>query len=464
MITPLSATPVSGVDTGYVEESSPECRADLIDAYSVLATPVGYEETGCDNSPIDPYSVFVAGPTGFDCKITCDGAPIIIKASGNGKFSISDAAIDYINKRNNMGPKLNCALSPLNPFTAQKQVPLGFKCFGSVKAEATGSGSFSISQSALAYINYLNTIRPTASGSGSGSFALTYDAYTNIVNINNQKFQIVGGKGGVHKYAYGQGTFALTKSAYENILTINDVNAKNGLWSLNAGTYKIDYLAYLGIKMSLESDVYIGSDVNGERQADAIFDYTKFYDTMVSDTRVGETIPSSGLSLTKNYFSVVAPTKDDNTLSMIRYNQFPFVDTSDYIRRYSHQRPRRENVKINEMFDYSSYFDKPYIIDNAGYIDGRTEGEIDLWINPTFDMSTDPLKRYYFDAQNVVTQDFDSTTDSYIIVNENIDHIVSVKTYIDDIDYLNNGSIELNNTGNATERLLTPTNLFSVTV
>lgn len=217
---------------------------------------------------------------------------------------------------------------------------------------------------------------------------------------------------------------------------------------LYSGFYELEYATYARIKFDpLDNDIFIGSDFNGNNQANAILDQIKIYSTMLTDTRIGEIIPTNQRSITKDFNSLKALKKDSNTLVLLDFNSFPFVNSADY---YINSTPTKEHFQssmvVNENFNNSVVIlDKPIIISNDGILDTRKEGTIEFWVSPIYDTGNDPVDRFYFDAYGAVIEDVVSVDNASLKLSGAASRILRVTLAAGDpeIDYFAGGKIEI---------------------
>jgi hypothetical protein len=217
---------------------------------------------------------------------------------------------------------------------------------------------------------------------------------------------------------------------------------------LPRGTYEFEYETYTKIKIEpLNSFVYLGSDFHGRNQFNGSIDQVKIYSTMLTDTRVRESVPANQSSITKDFNSLKELKKDPNTLMLIDFNNFPFTNSADY---YSNtaaiEKHFLSSVVVNENFGTSLVFlDKPLVLSNDGILDTRKEATIEFWVNPIFDTANDPNNRFYFDAYGAVIEETMSTTYNSIKLAQTASQIISVKLKGGDpsIDYFAGGKLEI---------------------
>lgn len=240
---------------------------------------------------------------------------------------------------------------------------------------------------------------------------------------------------------------------------------------LTKGPYEFEYHTYTKIPMSpMNLQAFLGSDFMGKNQANAIIDQVKIYSVMLTDTRIGETIPSNQRSVTKDYNSLKPLKKDANTLMLIDFNSYPFTSDSYFYTNISNveKTPKyfQSSIVVNENFNNSIVLlDKPIVLSNDGILNPRKQGTIEFWINPIFDTANDPQDRYYFDAFGAVVEQVTSINNTALKLSAPASKILSVKMTNGDpkIDYFAGGTIEID-TQNAIQEQSISTSNTSVVV
>lgn len=217
---------------------------------------------------------------------------------------------------------------------------------------------------------------------------------------------------------------------------------------LRNGPYELEYFTYDKIKFdSLDDQAYIGSDMFGSHQLNGIMDQVKIYSVMLTDTRVGETIPSNQRSITKDFNSLKALKSDSNTLMLLDFDSFPFTNTASF---YSNSNTDKQHfqssVVINENFGNSTVLlNNPIVLENNGILDVKKEGTIEFWMSPLFDTANDPNTRFYFDAYGAIIEEAVSTNNVSVKLSSPIGKVLSVKLKAGDpkIDYFAGGKVEI---------------------
>lgn len=229
-------------------------------------------------------------------------------------------------------------------------------------------------------------------------------------------------------------------------LEIQDMPSQK--YFLSSGLYELEYSTYTRISLEpLNSQAYLGSDFHGYNQLNGIMDQIKVYSTMLTDTRIGETIPSNQRSITKDFNSLKALKADINTLMLISFDAFPFVNSAKYyINKNTEKQHFQSSIVLNENFNNSLVFlDKPVVLENEGILDTKKEGTIEFWMNPLFDTSNDPHDRYFFDAYGAVVEETVSVNNTALKLSSPASKIISVKLAAGDdrVDYFAGGKIEI---------------------
>jgi hypothetical protein len=234
------------------------------------------------------------------------------------------------------------------------------------------------------------------------------------------------------------------RSGLQNgFFTLEESISPNIPYLLNKGFYEINYKTYASIKFDvLNSDLFFGSNIDGSRQVNAILDEIKVYSVMLDDNRVGETVPSSQRSITKNFNSLKQIKSDKFTLVNLNFDKFPFTnDTDIYINNLKHI---SSNLVINDNFTNSIIIkNKPIIIKNEGILDAKKEGTIEFWVSPLYDTGNDPNERYYFDASSAIVEEVVSVDNTSVKISSNASEIISVTIINSDINYFAGGKLEI---------------------
>ena len=239
------------------------------------------------------------------------------------------------------------------------------------------------------------------------------------------------------------------RSGLQNgFFTFEASNMPGQAYFLSQGFYKLEYSTYISVKFDpVNENCYLGSDFNGDNQINAILNQVKIYSTMLTDTRVGESIPSNQHSITKDFNSLKPLKSDSTTLMLITLNSFPFTNSAPmYVTLPSNFPQFQSNFVVNENFDQSIVLlNNPIVVPNTGILDTRKEGTIEFWVSPLIDTGNDPTVRTYFDAYGAVLEDAVSVSDVAVKISAPASQILSVRLQTGDpgIDYFAGGKLEI---------------------
>jgi hypothetical protein len=227
---------------------------------------------------------------------------------------------------------------------------------------------------------------------------------------------------------------------------------------LDQGFYELDYCSYASIRLDpINNPIYFGSNFIGTNQLNGVIDQTKIYSVMLTDTRVGETIPSTQKSITKDFNSLKPLIKDSTTLSLINFDSYPFTNAADFYINSNIKDTKnhfQSSIVVNNNFGNSLTFLKdPIVLSNNGILDTQKEGTIEFWMNPLFDTANDPNARFYFDAYGAVIENVVSTDNVSVKISTPASQIISVKINGDNSDYFCGGKLEID-----TQRAIQETN------
>lgn len=217
---------------------------------------------------------------------------------------------------------------------------------------------------------------------------------------------------------------------------------------LTSGTYEFEYQTYIKIKLDpIPSLCYIGNSFQNGNQINAVLDQIKIYSTILTDTRVGEDIPSSQKSITKDFNSLKKLRKDNLTIMLLDFDEMPVTNQADfYISSGGNKKHFHTIEVINDNFKNSlALLEKPLIISNDGILNTKSEATIEFWINPLFDTANDPNTRFYFDAYSAIIEETISINNTSVKIKGPASQILSVKLTHGDpkIDYFAGGKLEI---------------------
>ena len=324
-----------------------------------------------------------------------------------------------------------------------------------------------------AILQYSYAINTGYNLSSSGSTTVTdgYKLFSNIVNNNYLLISsppVAAGYYQITEVSADRGSLILSTSVpaftggtYQ-IFNVSEYRSglQNGFFTferdgypgtpyyLTSGFYEVEYYSYLNIRMEpINNHAHLGHDMFGANNAGCIIDGTYLYSVMLTDTRVGETIPVNEKSITKNYNSIKRVKKDQHTLMLLDFEIFPFENDADHYVRIGEIKNQFESSRVvNENFGNSLVLlDKPIILSNDGILDTRKEGTIEFWTSPLFDTGNDPNNRFYFDAYSAVTVDSISTNNTSVKLNAPASSILKVVLKGGDpaVDYFAGGKLEI---------------------
>ena len=216
---------------------------------------------------------------------------------------------------------------------------------------------------------------------------------------------------------------------------------------LTQGFYQLEYETYTRIKFDpVNEDLFLGSDFFGNYQINSIMDQVKLYSVMLTDTRIGESIPSNQNSITKDFNSLKALKSDSTTLMLISFDSFPFTNSADfYISPSTDKHHFQSSAVVNENFGNSLVIlDDPLTIENDGILDTTKQGSVEFWVSPLFDTGNDPNYRYYFDAYGAIVEETVSINNISLKLSAPAGQILRVVVADGDprIDYFVGGKIE----------------------
>jgi len=272
-----------------------------------------------------------------------------------------------------------------------------------------------------------------------------------------------------------------TDGVYQ-VLSVNDYRSglQNGYFTLEDGVlpsqpyfllhgfYELEYDTYTSIRLDASPhSAFLGTDFLGHHQFNGTIDQLKIYSVMLTDTRIGETIPSNQRSITKDFNSLKALRTDINTLMLVNFDSLPLINESKYYTNTNNYKGQfQSSIVINENFGNSlGITNNPIIIENTGILNTKKEGTIEFWVNPLFDSANDPFDRFYFDAYGAKIEEAVSVNNVAVKLSSPASRILSVHLKSGDprIDYFMGGKIEID-TQHAIQEAVTSTTNSYVTV
>lgn len=260
--------------------------------------------------------------------------------------------------------------------------------------------------------------------------------------------------GSVPIAAFTNGTYqVLNVSAYRSGLqngffTFELKNKPGQPYFLRQGFYELDYSTYMSAKFDpLNSNMFMGSDFNGDNQANSIMDHLTIYSVMLTDTRIGEVVSSNQRTVTKDFNSLKPTTANSNTLVLVTFDSFPFSNiASIYANTSGDHIHFQSEWAVNDNFDQSVVIlNEPVLVPNTGILDTRKQGTIEFWMSPIFDTANDPNTRFYFDAYGAVVEEVTSVNNVSVKLSSPISRVLKVTLAAGDpnIDYFAGGRVEI---------------------
>jgi hypothetical protein len=214
---------------------------------------------------------------------------------------------------------------------------------------------------------------------------------------------------------------------------------------LTGGLYELDYYTYLQIPFDLKaSNMHIGADFESTHQLYGSLDELQILNVQLTDTRIGETAPSTQRTITKEFNSLKASEADVTSLVLAHFDILPLENDAD-VYLFADKNIMQAGEVINDNFTQSiCLIDSPIVTDNDGILDTRKEATIEFWVNPLFDTINDPNDRFYFDAYGAVSEDLTSLNSTTVSLIGIASEIISVKAIADNqnIDYFAGGVLD----------------------
>lgn len=279
-------------------------------------------------------------------------------------------------------------------------------------------------------------------GSVAGTYIITGRSDINTITVDtDMAATFTGGKYSIFNTSLG-------RSGFQNgFFTFEVANQVNAPFNLKEGTYEFDYSTYLEAPLAppTNTEVFVGSDMFGLKQANAVIDELRILSTMLTDVRVGESIADNQDYVTTDYNSIKPMKKNQNTLMLCHFDSLPLLNDSDVWVSADKSFVQSANA-INENFGKCLVItDTPIIKENQGLLTTNSEGTIEFWVSPRFDTYNDPIRRYYFDAASSLIEESISISNGTVKTNNSISSVLSVRL-LSDInntgkDYFAGGSI-----------------------
>lgn len=237
---------------------------------------------------------------------------------------------------------------------------------------------------------------------------------------------------------------SLGRSGFQNgYFALEEAGTTNTPYPLPKGWYEFDYASHLEIPFDPISGLsaYVGSDRNGAKQAKAVIDELRILSKRLTDVRVGE--DSNTESITADSVSLNPFVPTSTTLTLIHFNSENIKNDAEFWVS-ANSNFVQANDSVNDYFGQSLVVtEKPYVVDNEGYLTTTSEGTIEFWVSPRYDTYNDHVKRFYFDASSAVTEEVFSITAGTVKTSGRISRVLSVKllTNPDGDDYYAGGEV-----------------------
>jgi len=235
--------------------------------------------------------------------------------------------------------------------------------------------------------------------------------------------------------SYGDSGFA------NGLLTFEIMRSGGKPFLLRSCWYEVDHSAFLTVPWDKTPEtVYIGSDMNGNNQANAVIDEMRILDELSVDTGPGEEAPSSGRSITTDSLVVSEFEKTDQTLGLFHFND-DVVNSADFLSSFSGSYKQSEN-SVNSNFNQSGVFiqQTPLQFDNQS-IFNNSAGTIEFWVSPILDTWNDPTARYYVDLTPNQQTDVTAATSITVPLTVRARSVSEVIVANSEINYFTGGSL-----------------------
>src|SRR5690606_4817810 len=111
---------------------------------------------------------------------------------------------------------------------------------------------------------------------------------------------------------------SIGRSGFQNgFFVLEEAGSTNIGYPLTEGWYSFDYSSYLSVKFKPfeKEQAFIGSDFEGKNQAKAVIDEFRILNTMLTDTRIGESLEQNEDSITVDYNAIKPFRKNNETRS-----------------------------------------------------------------------------------------------------------------------------------------------------
>ncbi len=242
---------------------------------------------------------------------------------------------------------------------------------------------------------------------------------------------------------------SIGRSGFQNgLFVLETAGGTNTPYLLKEGLYEFDYAAYLEIPFAPVNKAlaYIGSDMEGNKQADGVFDELRILSSKLTDVRVGESALDNQDYITTDFTSLKPFEPDSSTLTLIHFDNLPLTNDAE-IWVSAEKGFRQSSASVNNNFSKSIVItDRPMIVDNAGLLTTASEGTIEFWVSPRYDSYNDPHFRFYFDASGSLVENVTSISNGTVKTAGRIGSVISVRLQTDTtntgVNYYNGGSLQ----------------------
>lgn len=235
--------------------------------------------------------------------------------------------------------------------------------------------------------------------------------------------------------AFNDGVFGIYntpmgRSGFANGIFTLEIAAQPGApFFLSQGYYKVNYSSFLSVKLSPFNDInaYIGSDFEGNKQANSVIDEFKILNIQETDTRVGESVGVGEDSFTTEFLTIRKFIPNKNTLVYLDFDEKPFKNEAEKFTSFSKDFIQSSN-SVNSDFNQSVVLNqKPLSFDNAGLFIPREQGTIEFWVSPQLDTYNDPYDRYYFDSASSSVEEVVSISSTTVKIGMKASSVNSVR-------------------------------------
>jgi hypothetical protein len=227
---------------------------------------------------------------------------------------------------------------------------------------------------------------------------------------------------------------SIGRSGFQNgFFVLEEAGSVNTPWTLNQGLFEFDFQTYLQVDFNPLSNekAFVGSDLYGRNQANAVIDEFRILSKALTDIRVGEPVEDNVDYITTDFTSLRPFEPNSDTLMLLHFDSLPLVNDSDFWIT-ADKTFLQSSSSVNSRFEKSLVVGKdPLIVDNKGFLSTASEGSIEFWVSPKFDTANDPNRRFYFDASSSVIEESVSLTSASVKLSGRASRILSVRLQTD---------------------------------